>query len=354
MKTADLYVSMLQGTELDPTEIQVLRDSKQPEDDYLEYKSGKLASNKAKLSQEVRQVLSGFANSSGGLLLLGFDEAEWNIDGFRAPGGIDGVKWVTDLARELSPYIAQRFVAQEIYVGDVRVLAVAVARADTLVPIIRNGVLEYFLRFYDKTLPAPSYLIQDLILGRRSRPEVEVTRNRINNLRRVEYDRESAFAWELVVELENNSLVWADDVLIGVIGYGYGRTPDGPLPRHLTRYIDIRPFDRQIAGWRTVHFYSQIGIVKPFDTIVTSLRRFELPLVENGVVSQYTWQGALYVVAKNSAPRWYSLALSKDRELTSHFVNLIAAHKEPSFENSFLICEPSELARPKVAVDWPY
>jgi hypothetical protein len=125
------------------------------------------------------------------------------------------------------------------------VLAIAVARAPSLVPCVEARELKYFLRMGDSTLQIPEYLIADLVLGRRQRPILELHSARLDDAYyemstadepgRTVNVREARFS----CIMENLSLTTAEDVRIGAVLWSVvvGRADE--INRHLRAYLEV-------------------------------------------------------------------------------------------------------------------
>lgn len=59
-----------------------------PEDQFLEYKDG-MVLDKAKPGEFIREYVAAFANSEGGVLIIGVKDAELTVTGAKTPGGKD-------------------------------------------------------------------------------------------------------------------------------------------------------------------------------------------------------------------------------------------------------------------------
>jgi hypothetical protein len=172
-QTRKLLEMLMSGYELTPAELDQLLANRVDEDLFLDYKHGNEAQKK-NAAMTIRQYLAGFANSAGGVLVVGIDEATWNVTGCTAPGGSNLADWAARCLTPLAPYFAPppRFQVVAHPQGDV--LVAATERSLSLVPCVENGALVYYLRIHDQTLKAPDYLMSDILLGRRNRPDLHV------------------------------------------------------------------------------------------------------------------------------------------------------------------------------------
>jgi len=174
-QTRELLEAIMAGQQITTDELDDLLRNRVSEDLFLDYKHGNELLDKKKGSSTIRQYLSAFANSAGGVLIIGVDEHNWDITNCVAPGGGDLAIWAASCLTPIAPYFSPppRFQVVKHPKGDV--LIAATERSLGLVPCIEAGEFVYYLRFHDqtlsnKTLRAPEYLIADLVLGRRQQP----------------------------------------------------------------------------------------------------------------------------------------------------------------------------------------
>src|SRR4051794_24625854 len=71
-RTLDLLQSLMSGHTMTVSELDSLVNDAVPEDLFLDYKHGNEL-NKKEPSLTIRQYMSGFANSEGGILIVGVD-----------------------------------------------------------------------------------------------------------------------------------------------------------------------------------------------------------------------------------------------------------------------------------------
>jgi hypothetical protein len=218
-RTLELLEQLIAGHQMTPDDLDDLLNNQIPEGPFLDYKHGNELEKK-RPSETIRQYLSGFANSEGGILIVGVDEASWSVTGCSAPGGKDLAEWaascVTPIASHFSPL--PRFQVVEHSEG--KVLVAFAGRSLNYVPCIKTGRLVYYLRFHDQTLEAPDYLISDLMLGRRQHPYLHITGAFLASLYRQDGPQGSGvmdLCFQPVFQCENQSLSWAESVRLGII-----------------------------------------------------------------------------------------------------------------------------------------
>jgi len=144
------------------------------EDQHLDYKSGKILSDKKRdPADTVREYVAAFANSDGGTLLLGYDQRA-GFDGAVAPGTSTLEDWVTRCIYSLAPFLSPAPRILTAQARGVTVLLIATARAPRLVPITLKRELVYYIRIGDSNFLAPPFLLSDLVLGRRNHPVLQL------------------------------------------------------------------------------------------------------------------------------------------------------------------------------------
>jgi hypothetical protein len=103
------------------------------------------------------------------------------------------------------------------------VLAIAVARAPSLVPCVESREIKYFFRIGDSTLRVPEYLIADLVLGRRQHPFIDLHVRGViegtEQIKEADGRRNLTTARSVMFSfvVENLSLVTAEDVKVGAV-----------------------------------------------------------------------------------------------------------------------------------------
>jgi len=297
--TRELLESVLRGDQLAPERLDELADHNVNEDLHLDYKDGAVLKDAKAASRMLREYIAAFANSDGGLLLVGMEDKTRKITGCGAPGNATLDGWAASCLTDLAPYLSPPPRLQVVHhkMGDV--LVVAQARAPRLVPLAVNGRVAYYLRLHDQTLRADDYLVSDLLVGHRQRPDFKVETSLAKN-------SEPNF-FGVKVAVENVGLSWADEVHAGVIGFSgnVGREP-GP---ELLKYLDVRD---ACDGVRLCHVVTSLCSMAPFympregcpdDGHPESIFSFP-PSLHYPYAG---WFGALYLLARGSPPIWFQL-----------------------------------------------
>jgi len=289
------------------------RRSPVEEDQYLDYKrwdmtapEGNEGKSRAEWNRDLRKFVSGFANADGGVLVLGVaggdvePQAErWTVTGFG--GDADPSSWVSSA---LAPIAGHLIPPPRVACVDVQgkaVVFVAVGRATRLFPVDTAQGQRTFVRFHASTQPVPDYLLQDLMLGRRSQPRFHVSGScRCGN----PGSGKTTVTVEAVIK--NDSLVWAESIQVGFIGFQERPTDltglreqehdmHNEVPSLLRAYIDI---DEKAPG----HFVMVMSRLPkqplpPFQTLADG-NQFTL----DSSVRPRRWLGAIWVSAPNATP----------------------------------------------------
>ena len=222
----ELLDDLLEDNALTSDQLDKIIQENPKEDQYLDYKNGVITTRQKRDQgrQIIREYISGFANSDGGVLIIGVDDnkprqiapCEPNV------GGQLLDQWASRCLHDMVAYFSPQPRFQIINHPKGNVLAIAVARAPSLVPCTEARELKYFFRIGDSTLQVPEYLIADLVLGRRQRPLLDLHSPSMNeNKDQFKSDngldeipvRSATFSFVV----ENLSLATADDVKIGVV-----------------------------------------------------------------------------------------------------------------------------------------
>jgi hypothetical protein len=194
------------------------------------------------------------------------------------------------------------------------VLAIAVARAPSLVPCVESRALKYFFRIGDSTLEIPEYLIADLVLGRRQHPLLDVHYHNFTEVSDVREfgspnkDRNvTRTSFDFIVE--NLSLVAAEQVEVGMVSWALSGD-DTEINRYLRTHIDIVERSTGDLKPHVVHITSDASLsgtgkpnLDPFKKYLITISSFDFPYVGVG----YWLSCAVYVICKGSPPTWFQL-----------------------------------------------
>ena len=86
-RTRDLLDSLLVDRQMSAEQLNALVAEGVLEDLLLDYKDGRELADAKKAGRTLRQYMSGFANSDGGVLIIGVNDRDWIVTGCPAPGG---------------------------------------------------------------------------------------------------------------------------------------------------------------------------------------------------------------------------------------------------------------------------
>jgi schlafen family protein len=335
------------------------------EDLYLDYKAGKELEQQDKANATVREYVAAFANSAGGILVLGYDEGASTFDGVKPAGLGTPYEWTTRAIAPVASYLLPPPQIHPVKVGGAEhqkdVIVIATRRSPRLVPVRRGVEDVYMLRLGDSTIPwnvmgAPHYLATDLLTGRRSAPQLDLARVLV----RVDdeyvgdaYTATRYVAVKVSVDIENQSLIVAEDVRVGLIVWGEGVRGERPYGKlspsdSLKAMVDISQPEgyRHDAWtgprWELSHIPTQrraLGSapleIGAFEVKREALIEFVTPIFprlppgepatslddkdweENDRAQragQVFIQAALYLMSRNSEPRWYQLGYGLDEK----------------------------------------
>ena len=331
---------VLSGEAVTAEHVDALVKERVKEDEHLEYKRGAVfrdGKSNNELSRMIRRYMSGFANSDGGVLIIGVEEEERQsarTDALESrPIGVDGcndrsiegdlASWAAECVNELGAYFSPSPKFRVIEHPKGEVLVCAAGRSYGLVPVYVEGKAVYYYRLGEHMLPAPDYLVADMRLGRRARPNLEVRKAYTIALKRMtsQSDHPQVFLqFDLVVEVENAGLVWAEGSLYGLVLVNRFVPTMLPIkiPASLSEHIDLQDVQFQVDGlWingMPLILRGGSKLERPFDA-ETIRHTFEVPLALYGKVHSYVWRAALYLLARDCPPVWYQVNLRIDSKL---------------------------------------
>ncbi len=318
--TSQLLEKLLSGHQLTVDELDDLVKQKTREDQFLEFKHGLEIEEGKDASKTIRDYMCGFANSEGGVLIIGVDAPSsipLSVTGCNNHKKGDLAEWAARCLSPIAAYFSPIPKFQVLHHSNGEVLICVAQRSLNLVSQIENGKTVYYLRFHDQTLQAPEYLIIDLLLGRRQKPDFDIVDWKVLNFRHIlDNDKNTMdLEFDFRLKCENRSIVWAEESMWGTIAWiqskesMYAANVNRP-GSHLLSFVDVQdlPIENHIRQGILLHFSKSLNISKPFDTgdIVLSLNA---PIRYGNQWFSYDWMAALYLVAKNSQPIWYQINL---------------------------------------------
>lgn len=366
MRTRDLLESVLAGNPLTVDVVDTLLQRQVSEDTLLDYKVGDwLQCNEPQTrvgkptlpKSRINQMVTGFANGEGGLLLVGIadDDAAskgampagakpvqpWTVQGCLKPrsrepiSGPELVKWVFSVMEPYKTLLHSQPIVGYVAHPDGLILVIAVARNPDLIPLQEMKQTGYYLRFGDGTYWSPAYLEADLRLGRRMRPRISLLIDQ--SVQPIGQAKERV---EILLRphTRNDGFSWAEDIRVGFVGLGLfdaaGRFDD--LGLEVKQATDVRESDGMVAVIRHAmhsevvrggyprkgtepHVPTTLWGAAPFEVRNGDVDcKFVVPAVEGVCI----WQAAAFVVARSLPPQWYQVEL---RFKYSHDQGVMAA-----------------------------
>jgi hypothetical protein len=320
----ELRDSLLAGDQLDLAGLAELIANHPRENLFLEYKDGcVLHQNPKHANALLRRGVSAFANSDGGIFILGVseltDDEPRRMSPGKPPGSATLEEWAQNVLQPMAPFFSPQPRPHTVQHADGRVLVVAVARAPQYVPCIESGIQKYFLRAGDQSIEAPPYLMSDLILGRRSHPVVDL-HVREANAKLIHTDNDSivsTLSLGFHFRIESQSLAFASEVQVGLVSWSL-QAPSVGLPSQLLGYVDASPVPAFLSAdcWHLVHIpYVLPGQrshpLRPFDVLhYDALGGLLVPAPRPLV----TLSCAVYALPQGSPPTWFQLRYRYDSD----------------------------------------
>jgi hypothetical protein len=300
--------ALLGGYKFTPIDLEQFVRNHQDEDQYLEYKDGKITgrASRKEANKEIRHAVSGFANSEGGVLIVGVAEGRPRaISPCEATGNEPLDKWAEGLLHDMAPFFSPLPRIHVVAHSLGPVLVIVTARAPALVPCVELGQIKYFLRLNQSTLPAPDFLLSDLVLGRRRQPAFDVSAY-------IEQPpplpREDKSNTTIFVGVENIGLVTTEGLGVGVVSWVPGNTgPD--INRHLMSYLE-HPDRVHLGGYGWI---LQHSVCTPIDPRMIKLSPFSKSSFKTDLLllfsaTQLELTTAIYVITNDAPPAWFEFA----------------------------------------------
>ena len=351
MQSQILLEKLMAGHILSAEEFDAFISQQVPEDLHLDYKHGKEL-EKSNASGTIRQYMSGFANSAGGILIIGVDQQNWQVTDCKAPGGSDIAEWaarcLNDIAHHFSPQ--PRF--QVLIHPQGKVLIAATERSFSLIPCVEKGSIVYYIRLHDQTLKAPEYLLSDIILGRRNHSDLRIKEIYITDLR-LEHStshEKASVMFNFGVIIENSSLSWAIDSSIAIICWQNNKSGGNRIiSNHLLSYIECENIDNNnfLQDYSISHQSIYFADLKSFDVRIIE------PMSEHSVPAKhstykwvnYVWKAAIYINSRESPPIWYQVEIPIDDTIFH-----LASEQSPRKRGGELITVTRNTNRPIVSL----
>lgn len=315
----DLKDALMRGHKLTRVELDEFIAANQGEGQLYDYKGGELTDkpNREDGKKTIREYVTGFANAEGGVLIIGpADKPPHTITGCQKIGNQEVADWakdnLLDVAGMFSP--APRFWTVKHPAEDV--LLIATERAPQLIPVIESRKIRYHLRIGTSTVQVPEYLISDLVLGRRKHAVLDL-KIRSREWRDVETTiGQNARHLVMTFNLENRSLVRAEKVQVGIVGW---TLKGGTMNDYVLTYVEPQEptiLLKGAASWSVgVSLLSNrdagAGPLSPFEhkSIGGFLSAPIVPCfnVASERVSFTLYRCAVYLAPEGSPPTWFQV-----------------------------------------------
>jgi hypothetical protein len=300
------------------------------EDLNIEYKHGnELEKPNKDATNTIREYMSAFANSAGGILILGIDAPSGEPKGITGCNRNDDLaEWASRCLTPIAGYFSPIPRFQVVSHSNGKILIGVVPRSLGMVPCIKDGKLVYYLRLHDQTLEAPEYLMADILLGRRQRASFDISNWQVLNFQVSPIDEMLLMnlRFDLKIKLENSNIVWAENSRWGIISrvrmIESGTFSEVDVPsQSLLSFIDLHNIinDQDVKRTQLMHVRGNAPVDKPFDAGNISFS-FLIPFRSGGEFLAYSWRAALYITSKDNLPSWYQIdfIVNKDVERLIH------------------------------------
>ena len=336
-----------------PAELDNLLNNQVAEDLYLDYKHGNLLNNSRPAATTIRKYMSGFANSDGGILIIGVDESNWSVTGATAPGGRDLAQWAARCLTPIASYFSPIPRFQVINHPDGNVLVATTARSLGVVPYTEAGQIVHYFRIHDQTLKAPEYLVSDILLGRRRQDYMQITGLDLRYIQT--YLDEHNKYWlhfSPVLLVENQGLLRGKIVRVGIVSLVKERN-SLLLSNHLLSYINVT--DHSIDPFGSFgpcsHEIQTVDVIEPFCVgRFGGYGNYKIPISMNGTfITPYIWKAAVYLTSEDSAPLWYQMNLTVSGDLLELRQNNDTIHSQDA--SPFYNIEPLVGSQPTVELE---
>ena len=328
-----LFLKAAAGEKLSNGELEALLKQRAPEDQFLDYMSGRVFAGPGGAAG-IRRSVASFANGEGGLIVIGVNagdtasEAErWTIDGCQPTvGKRSWGEWLSDAIAPVSALLTPppRWYSVETDRG--MVVVVVVFRSDVLVPV-REGGPVYYVRFGDGARPAPDSFVADMALGRWRRPHFRPAIKALNGV-----SSGNGKCWlTTYVTLYNASLTWAEEFRIGLVAMESTSDRDAALPLEpeVGQYVEVLRSPAGLHGWHRVVDaradplppFGQVGPLPILLTIpdsapyIAAYRRLQTGQRgrSDRAVAAVHWPAEIqtrvrfgvYIACRNSVPAWF-------------------------------------------------
>ncbi len=315
VKPLETLSDLLTGQVFGKAELDEFVDKATVEGQWHDFKSGRQPEKD--LKNTIRQYVTGFANSEGGILIVGVTEPSRTnpkrvVDGVTAHKTAALTDWAIDVLQPAAPYFSPAPRIESVPHNGKEVLVIATARSPQLIPYIKNGKMHHAMRFGKSTIDAPEWLLSDLVLGRRQHPILQARSIDLDHEAKI-WNFKGGFAViNAPVELEvaNLSLATAREVRIGVVVWTLTDAPRIQPNATLLQYVEaIEPTDTFEGSGKGVTWQLReasigepfklppFGMVKAKEVLADLLR-----VPPSGIL-----EFAVYLLPEGSPPTWFQV-----------------------------------------------
>ena len=127
--------------------------------------------------------------------------------------------------------------------------------------------------------------------------------------------------FDVVFTVENQSLIWAEDIKIGLIGQVVDGSNESEISQNLLSYIQVekpnlKDNPQKVGLLHRGASNMQRIELSPFSSQKLRIDNIKLPFIKPmSKRYNYIWNSAVFLLSKNSVPVWYQLSLIIDNEL---------------------------------------
>ena len=184
--------------------------------------------------------------------------------------------------------------------------------------------MAYHFRFHDQTLSAPDYLVADVLLGRRQRPNLAVSDIGLAALTVLSEDHEKEvmrFRFGLNITIENMGLLTAEAVHVGIVYFDVRKATQQRLSSNLLSFIDVVAVNEARFAYSLSLKSTHMSVddrLFPFSVQsmqTSSQTTILLPIRLAGKTMSYSWKAAVYVTCEASPPIWHQVTWTIDEEV---------------------------------------
>lgn len=306
--------------------------------------------------REITKDVSSFANSDGGIIIYGISEYK-KKEKKHLPNKLTPVdrtqfsrEWLEHVTSNIRPKISGLLIhsvsldsgSNDVaYVVEIPKTTTAHQAQDKRYYRRSNfesiALEDYEIRQTMNRSIYPSFEVSSLLCTTSIEPDRYWTEVNIS-------ERIKVLRFEFALTIENTSLVWANDVRGGIIGWGMRPKPN--LTQYLRDIIEIYPADINNnysdkvlnVSDQKLRIRQNINL-SPLDSHNTTSNHFDLPTKIGHKTYFQNWIGILYLIAENSPPSFFEIQFS---------VNLETVNLE---SNSRIRAESSQLLDHKKLTD---